>query len=85
MKILNLSTTIHIRTLKVQWLSSFLILFVAFTTFSQDELSFLFVGDVMQHDGQIDAAYNPATSQEDNALDHTPMSSILPLNASQAE
>lgn len=56
---------IHTRTLKVQWLSSFLILFLAFTTFSQDELSFLFVGDVMQHDGQINAAYNKTTKSYD--------------------
>ncbi|MCH2229912.1 MAG: CapA family protein [Crocinitomicaceae bacterium] len=48
----------HTRTLKVQLLSSFLFFFLVFTTFSQDELSFLFVGDVMQHDGQINAARN---------------------------
>lgn len=49
---------IHIHTLKVKWLYS-LFLFLSFTASAQnDELSFLFVGDVMQHDGQISAAYN---------------------------
>ena len=56
---------IHTRTSKVQWLSSFIILFLSITTYSQDELSFLFAGDVMQHDGQISAAYNKNTQSYD--------------------
>lgn len=49
----------HIHTLKVKWLFSIFIFLVANLAHSQDEsLSFLFVGDVMQHDGQIEAAAN---------------------------
>jgi len=44
----------------VQSLCSFLFLTLAFSGFSQEKLSFVFVGDVMQHDGQIEAAYNKA-------------------------
>jgi len=54
---------IRIHTSKGLWLCSFLITFFSLTTFGQDnELSFLFVGDVMQHDGQIKAAYNKTTN-----------------------
>lgn len=54
---------IRTRTSKVQWLCSFF-LFLSFASFAQnEEVSFLFVGDVMQHDGQIDAARNPTTGE----------------------
>ncbi len=62
---MNLSTTIHIRTSKALWLCSIWTLF-SFAAFSQDEeISFLFVGDVMQHDGQIEAAYNASNQSYD--------------------
>lgn len=59
---MNLSTTIHTHTLKLLWLSS-LFLVLSFFGFGQNdqEVSFLFVGDVMQHDGQINSAYNAKT------------------------
>lgn len=51
---------IHIRTSKQQWLFSFL--FACFTGWagaqSGEKLNLLFAGDVMQHGGQITAAYN---------------------------
>lgn len=52
---------IHIRTLRLLWLFSFL--FLSSLSFSQEnpKLSMIFVGDVMQHDGQIEAAYNATT------------------------
>ena len=56
---------IHTHTSKVKWLSSFIILFLSITTYSQDELSFLFAGDVMQHDAQISAAFNKNTQSYD--------------------
>lgn len=46
---------IHIHISKVKWLFSVLL---AFSLHAQSDVSFLFVGDVMQHDGQIKAAYN---------------------------
>ncbi|TNE98079.1 MAG: CapA family protein [Bacteroidetes bacterium] len=46
---------IHTHISKVKWLFSLLL---AFTVSAQGDVSFLFVGDVMQHDGQINAAYN---------------------------
>ena len=64
MKILNYSTTIRIRTSRLLWLCS--ILFLSTVVFGQEEnpkLSFIFVGDVMQHDGQIEAAYNAKTKE----------------------
>ena len=58
---MNLQITNHIRTLKVQSLYSLFAIFFTFSTYGQsEELSFLFVGDVMQHDGQIEAARNKA-------------------------
>ena len=46
----------------MQWLCSFIALFFISTSFGQEEeLSFIFVGDVMQHDGQIEAAFNKTT------------------------
>lgn len=53
---------IHTQRSKLLLLCS--ILFVAVFSFGQEEnpkLSLLFVGDVMQHDGQIEAAYNSKT------------------------
>jgi len=53
---------IRTRTLKARLLCSLFFL-LSFVSFSQDnELSMLFVGDVMQHDGQISAAYNKTTA-----------------------
>ncbi len=49
-------TRIHI--LKVQWLCSILLLVAFSSAFAQEQASMVFVGDVMQHDGQIQAAYN---------------------------
>lgn len=49
---------IHIHISKVKWLFS---VFLAFGLQAQSDVSFLFVGDVMQHDGQIKAAYNATT------------------------
>lgn len=51
---------IRIRTSKAKWLCSFALIFFSFSAISQDKLSMIFVGDVMQHDGQIKAAYNKA-------------------------
>lgn len=67
MKILNLQTMTRIRTSKVQWLCSVLAFLLLSPAFSQkeNELSFIFVGDVMQHDGQIEAAYNKTTGTYD--------------------
>lgn len=54
-----MSIMIHTRISKVRWLYSFLFILVTSTAVAQSEsLSFLFVGDVMQHDGQINAARN---------------------------
>lgn len=51
---------IHIRTLKLQWLFSLLL--VPFLSLSQQkDVSLLFVGDVMQHGPQIKGAYNAKT------------------------
>lgn len=47
---------IHTHTLKGLWLFSFLLF--SSTLVAQDSLSFIYVGDVMQHDGQINAAWN---------------------------
>ena len=54
---------IHTHILKQQWLFSILFVFISTIALSQKEgqLSFLFVGDVMQHGPQIDGAYNPKT------------------------
>ena len=49
---------IHTHISKVKWLFS---VFLAFGLQAQSDVSFLFVGDVMQHDGQIKAAYNATT------------------------
>ncbi|MBL1280836.1 MAG: CapA family protein [Fluviicola sp.] len=49
----------HIHISKVQLLFSTLLLFFSLTVFGQ-QTSLIFVGDVMQHDGQIEAAYNKA-------------------------
>ncbi|MDG1331077.1 MAG: CapA family protein [Crocinitomicaceae bacterium] len=61
---------IHIQRSKLRLLfkvlSVFLAVNVSFFSFGQEEnpkLSLLFVGDVMQHDGQIDAAYNSKTKE----------------------
>lgn len=59
---MNYSTTIRTRISRLLWLFSFL--FVVSFSFGQEEnpqLSFLFVGDIMQHDGQIKAAFNATT------------------------
>jgi poly-gamma-glutamate synthesis protein (capsule biosynthesis protein) len=53
---------IHTRILQAQWLYSFIFILTAFTASSQSDVSMLFVGDVMQHDGQIEAAYNKTTN-----------------------
>lgn len=45
---------------KVKWLFS---LFVVLSLNAQNDVSLLFVGDVMQHDGQIQAAYNKTTGE----------------------
>ncbi|NRA13165.1 MAG: CapA family protein [Crocinitomicaceae bacterium] len=59
---MNLSITIHTRTLKVLSLCS-IFFSLSFLSFSQDnEVSMLFVGDVMGHDGQINAAFNKTTN-----------------------
>lgn len=58
---MNYLTTIRIHTSKAWLLCSF-ILFLFLGVSAQEEISFLFVGDVMQHDGQINAAYNKKTS-----------------------
>lgn len=54
----------RIHTLKVKWLYSGLFIAFSWFTFGQD-LSMVFVGDVMQHDGQIEAAYNAANQTYD--------------------
>lgn len=56
---MNLSITTRILTSKVKWLCSFLLVLSFSLVGQNDPLSFLFVGDVMQHDGQIEAAANP--------------------------
>lgn len=52
---------IHIRTLKQLWL--FNLLFCSHLVFAQQQtdVNFLFVGDVMGHDGQLNAARNKKT------------------------
>lgn len=57
---------IHILISKQLWLFNFLTFFT-FITHSQTDskLSFLFVGDVMQHGGQIAGAYNKTTDSYD--------------------
>lgn len=54
---------IHTHTLKQQWLFNILFVFISTIALSQKEgqLSFLFVGDVMQHGPQINGALNPKT------------------------
>ena len=47
---------IHTRILKALSLCSIATLFVFTNTIAQTEVSMIFVGDVMQHDGQIEAA-----------------------------
>ena len=54
----NLSIMIHTRTLRVLWLFSSCFLSPILVVAQNNEVSLLFVGDVMQHDGQIEAAYN---------------------------
>ncbi|MDC3253046.1 CapA family protein [Crocinitomicaceae bacterium] len=49
---------IHTRISKELWLFSSCLLFSFFGFTQNNEVSLLFVGDVMQHDGQIEAAYN---------------------------
>ena len=52
----------HIHISKEWWLYSLFTILFSFSSLSQkNELSFIFVGDVMQHDGQINAAYNKKT------------------------
>ncbi len=51
---------IRIHISKAKWLFSLL---VAFSLQAQKDVSLLFVGDVMQHDGQIQAAYNETTGE----------------------
>lgn len=52
----------------MQWQFSLIALFLGFTSLSQkNEASMIFVGDVMQHDGQIEAAYNSTTGTYDYA------------------
>ena len=47
----------------MQLLFSSIVFLISFSALSQEnELSFMFVGDVMQHDGQIQAAYNKANN-----------------------
>lgn len=54
---------IRIHTSKGSWLFSIFALLLTFSFYGQkSELSFLFVGDVMQHDGQINAAYNKSNN-----------------------
>lgn len=50
-----------IRISKQQWLCSIFLFLGTTFSFGQNKVSMLFVGDVMQHDGQIEAAYNPTT------------------------
>ena len=50
-----------IRISKQQWLCSVFLFLGINLTHSQSKVAMLFVGDVMQHDGQIEAAYNPTT------------------------
>ncbi|MCR9172081.1 MAG: CapA family protein [bacterium] len=65
MKISNSSTTIRTRISRAKWLCSLIITF-SFASFAQNnETSFLFVGDVMQHDGQINAARNTTNDSYD--------------------
>ena len=48
----------------MKWLFNILLfLFWNFSWAQSEELSFLFVGDVMQHDGQIEAAHNATTGK----------------------
>lgn len=56
---------IHIHTLRQQWLFSILFVFISTIALSQKEgqLSFLFIGDVMQHGPQINGALNPKTGE----------------------
>ena len=54
----NLSIMIHTRTLRVLWLFSSCFLSPILVVAQNNEVSLLFVGYVMQHDGQIEAAYN---------------------------
>lgn len=53
----------HTRTLKVKWLFSLLVISFSFYSVAQSGVSMLFVGDVMQHDAQIEAALNPKTGR----------------------
>lgn len=50
-------------TSKVKWLYSLLVFFFSFSVVAQEGVSMLFVGDVMQHDAQIEAALNPKTGR----------------------
>lgn len=64
---MNLQTTTRIHILKELWLCNLIFLFWASVSFGQsEELSFLFVGDVMQHDGQIEAARNRSEKRSDD-------------------
>ncbi|XOV69210.1 MAG: CapA family protein [Fluviicola sp.] len=65
MKILNLSTTIRIRISKAKWLCSYLLILSSAALAQDNETTFLFVGDVMQHDGQINAARNDVNDSYD--------------------
>jgi poly-gamma-glutamate capsule biosynthesis protein CapA/YwtB (metallophosphatase superfamily) len=58
---------IHIRTSRQLWLFRALFLLLVSTGYSQNDqqLSFIFVGDVMQHGGQIAGAYNKMTGGYD--------------------
>lgn len=58
---------IHIRTSKEQWLFSLFALLCTVFAQTQEEVSIFFVGDVMQHDGQIKAAYHLDENRYDYA------------------
>lgn len=64
----------HIHISKQQWLFSLFLLFFSYVSFSQKEgeVSFLFVGDVMQHGPQIEGAYNKVTGsyEYENSLNY---------------
>lgn len=64
----------HIHISKQQWLFSLFLLFFSCLAFSQKEgeVSFLFVGDVMQHGPQIEGAFNKVTGsyEYENSLNY---------------
>src|SRR5690606_3206937 len=52
---------------KTQIVLLILMIFSAFRLYAQDttKISLLFLGDIMQHETQINAAYNPKTGKHD--------------------